>query len=584
MAAALLGIAAWSAWRAFRPVEPSGQSLMFSIYPPPTGGFTPTTSSVQTPQFALSPNGRHLAFVASVAHDPSQIWLRDLNALTAQPVAGTAGAEYPFWSPDSRSLAFFANGSLKRIDLSGGPARVVAPAIHGRGGAWSRNDVIIFAPNTQSGLFRVAASGGDPEPLTSLDAGAGDASHRWPQFLPDDRHFLYFVQTTTAAGHSIQVGDLDKSPPRRVRGSPLSASFVAPDHLLFIQDDALLAARFDWKNATIRGEAVPVAQSVAGSSSFYGAFSASDTGLLVYASSEASAELTWLDRAGQRLSSVRPPAQYADFRLSPGDQQLAIAEVDPQTHRPDIRVLDLKRGSTVRVTYDAATDASPVWSPDGQHLVFRSNRSGVHDLYERLANGTGQSTLLLRSGNAKYPTDWSPDGSTILFHTYAAATGSDVWTMNADGSSPQPILNGSYDEMQAQLSRDGKWIAYTSFETGHAEVYARSVADVQRRWQMSAGGGTDPRWRGDGGELFYISADAKLTAVDFTASGPGTPRPLFAVRVIPPGMPYLSNYDVTADGQRFLFKLPVHDLTSAPVHVITNWQAESRRASDAGSR
>jgi eukaryotic-like serine/threonine-protein kinase len=580
LGAAALGLGSWVAWRALRPQPPAAASLMFSVYPPPTGGFTPTTSSVQSPQFALSPDGRRLAFVASVAHESPQIWVRELNSLNAQPLAATTGAEYPFWSPDSQSLGFFANGSLKRIDLSGGPARVLAAAPHGRGGAWNRNGVIVFAPTTQSGLSRIDAAGGDAVPLTTLGANGGEASHRWPQFLPDDSHFLYFVQGTTPQGHSIHVGSLDKSPPRRVRGSPLSGAFVAPDHLLFILDDALLAAKFDWQNATITGEPVPIVQSVAGASSFYAAFSASETGLLVYASSEASAELTWLNRSGERLSSVRPPSQYADFRLSPGDDRLAIAEVDPQTHRPDIRVLDLKRGSTLRVTYDAATDASPVWSPDGQHLIFRSNRSGLHDLYERLANGTGQSTLLLRTSNAKYPTDWSPDGRTIVFHTYAATTGADVWTMSADGSGPKPLLNGTYDEMQAQLSPDGQWIAYTSFESGHGEIYVRSIADAQRRWQMSAGGGTDPRWRGDGGELFYLSADSKLTAVEFAAaSGPGTPKPLFAVSVIPPGMPYLSNYDVTDDGQRFLIKLPVHDLTSAPVYVITNWY-DNRRTPD----
>jgi Tol biopolymer transport system component len=525
----------------------------------------------------LSPDGRRLAFVASIGHEPSQLWLRELHAIDPEPVAGTAGAEYPFWSPDSQSLGFFAAGSLKRVDLSGGPPRVLAEAMHGRGGTWSRNGMIVFAPSTQTGLFQVSAAGGTASPLTTLDANGTEASHRWPQFLPDDRHFLYFAQGTSPQTHSLFVGDVDRSPPRRVRSTPLSAAFVAPDHLLFILDDTLLAARFDWRAAKIVGEPSAVVSPVSGSSSFYGAFSASDTGLLVYASSEISAELAWLDRAGQRSPAVRPPAQYADFRLSPGDDRLALAEVDPATHRPDIRVLDLSRGSTLRITYDAATDASPVWSPDGQRLVFRSNRSGLHDLYERLANGTGQSAQLLRGGEAKYPTDWSADGRTILFHTYSRETGADVWTMNADGSSPQPLLNGPYDEMQGQLSPDGQWLAYTSFESGRAEVYVRSVTEAGRRWQMSAGGGSDPRWRGDGGELFYLSASSQLTAVDFTPAGPGAPKALFRVAVIPPGMPYLSNYDVTGDGRRFLFKLPVHDPTSAPLRALTNWRDYSSR-------
>ena len=581
---AVLALSAFGAYRAFRAEPATEPAMTFSIDPPATGGFTPTTSSVQSPQFALSPDGRRLAFVASVGHEPPQLWLRQLQALNPEPLAGTQGAEYPFWSPDSQSLGFFANGSLKRIDIAGGPARVLAPAAFGRGGAWNRTGTIVFAPSTQTGLFRVSAAGGEAAPLTTLDASGSEASHRWPQFLPDDRHFLYFVQGTTPETHSLYIGDLDRSPPRRVRAAPLSAAFVAPGHLLFVLDDALLAAPFDWRAAKIVGEPSTVVSSVAGSSSFYGAFSASGNGLLVYASSEASSELVWLDRAGQRSPALRPASQYADFRLSPADDRLALAEVDPQTHRPDIRVLDLQRGATLRVTYDAATDASPVWSPDGRHLVFRSNRSGLHDLYERLANGTGQSTLLLRTGDAKYPTDWSPDGRTILFHTYTRQTGGDVWTMNADGSKPQPLLNGPYDEMQAQLSPDGQWVAYTSFESGHREVYVRNLSDAGRRWQMSAGGGSDPRWRGDGRELFYISAASQLTAVMFAGTGPGVPKALFPVRVIPPVMPYLSSYDVTGDGQRFLFKLPVHDLTSAPLHLLTNWRYYSGRSAGAGVR
>jgi serine/threonine protein kinase len=575
---AVVALSAFGAYRVFRSDPPPEPSMVFSIDPPAAGGFTPTTSSVQSPQFALSPDGRRLAFVASVGHEQPQIWLRELHAINPEPLAGTQGAEYPFWSPDSQSLGFFANGSLKRIDLAGGPPRVLAPAAYGRGGAWNRNGTIVFAPSSQGGLYRVNAAGGAAAPLTKPDANGSEASHRWPQFLPDDRHFLYFVQGTTPQAHSLYVGDLDQSPPRRVRAAPLSAAFAAPDHLLFVMDDALLAAPFDWRAAKITGEPSAVVSSVAGSSSFYGAFSVSANGLLVYATSEARSELVWLDRAGQRSPALRPSSQYADFRLSPGDDQLALAEVDPETHRPDIRVLDLQRGSTLRVTYDAATDASPVWSPDGRRLVFRSNRSGLHDLYERLANGTGQSALLLRSGDAKYPTDWSPDGRTILFHTYTRESGGDIWTMNADGSKPQPLLNGPYDEMQGQLSPDGHWLAYTSFESGHPEVYVRNLADAGRRWQMSAGGGADPRWRGDGRELFYISAASQLTAVAFAGTGPGAPKALFPVRVIPPVMPYLSSYDVTADGQRFLFKLPVRDLTSAPLHLLTNWPSYSGRS------
>jgi Tol biopolymer transport system component len=556
--------------------EPAGApTLAFSILPPAGGGFTPTPSSVPTPQFALSPDGRRLVFVASLTHGAPQLWVRLLDSLQPEPLPGTVDAEYPFWSPDGESIGFFANGSLKRLDLAGGPARVLAAAPNGRGGAWSREGIILFAPTTQSGLYRVPAGGGEATPLTRVDAGRHEASHRWPQFLPDDRHFLYFVQSTPPEAHGIYFADLDmRTPPRKLLTSGLSAMYASPDQLLFVDDDALMAVRFDWQNERVSGDPVHIASRVAGSSNFRAAFSVTETGLLAYVSRVASAELVWADQEGRRTGTAGPPAEYVDFRLSPRDDQLALAEVDAANHRPDVRVLDLKRGAKLRLTYDAATDASPVWSPDGQRIVFRSNTSGLHDLYQKAANGAGQSTLLFQSQNAKYPTDWMPDGR-IVYHTYQRRTGSDIWVVTADGSQTTPLVQTAFDEMQGQVSGNGRWLAYTSLETGEAEVYIRSVSNATLRWQVSAGGGTDPRWRGDGRELFYVSGDSWLAAVEFADGQPAAPRRLFQVRVSPPGNPYLSNYDVTADGRRFLLKVPVHDVTSSPIHVLSNWLSVS---------
>ncbi|MEN3336559.1 MAG: eukaryotic-like serine/threonine-protein kinase [Acidobacteriota bacterium] len=574
--AAALGIAAlmFAAGRLSRPGAVQGAPFAFEVFPPERGGFTPTPASVPSPQFALSPDGRRLVFVAYSGTDAPQLWVRPLGAVDAHPVPGTQGAEYPFWSPDSASVGFFANASLMRVDLAGGPARVLAAAPHGRGGTWSRAGVILFAPQTQDAVYRIPAAGGTPSPVTHLDTAGHHVSHRWPQFLADDRHFIYFVQSTRFDGHGIYLGDLDTSDTHKLAATAASAAFVAPDHLLFVADESLMAARLDAGRGRLVGEATPVVAPVASSSNFYAAFSADRNGLLAYASGAATAELVWFDRDGRRASSIGAPTACADFRLSPQGGDLAVAEVDTRTHRPDLHVLDLARGAKSRLTYDAATDASPVWSPDGQRLVFRSNQGGVHDIYEKAANGSGPNTLLFQSPNAKYPTDWTPDGQAIVYHTYAEDTGSDIWLLSADGKSSKPLVKTRFDEMQGQVSRDGRWLAYASLESGRPEVYIRSLADAAIRWQVSAGGGTDPRWRGDSRELFYISSDSSLTEVAF-AGGPAAPRPLFHVHVAPPGDPYLSNYDVTADGQRFLVRVPVHDVTSAPIRVLTNWMTRA---------
>jgi len=375
----------------------------------------------------------------------------------------------------------------------------------------------------------------------------------------------------------VYLGELDGSAPRKLFTSPLSASFVPPDRLLFIADDALHVARFDLAGAKLAGERLTIVSNVAGSSNFHAAFSASRTGLLAYASGAASAELVWFDRSGRRTGSVGPSAEYVDFRLSPDDQQLALAEVDSQSHRPDIRVLDLVRGTKLRLTSDVATDASPVWSPDGRQIVFRSNPNGLHDLYVKASNGAARTVPLLRSQNAKYPTDWTSDGRNIVY-TDQHENGSDIWMVAVDGSQTTPLVRTPFSEVQGQVSPDGRWVAYTSFETERPEVYIRSVSDSGTRWQVSAGGGTDPRWRHDTRELFYISADSWLMSVDFPDADPVAPKRLFQVHIAPPGDPFLSNYDVTADGERFLIKVPTHDVTSTPIHILSNWP-NARRGS-----
>jgi Tol biopolymer transport system component len=386
------------------------------------------------------------------------------------------------------------------------------------------------------------------------------------------------VQSASRESQGIYEADLDGvTPPQKLVTSALSGAFVAPRHLLFMVEDQLMAKDFDWKQPRVSGEAIRVAAPVAGASSFNAAFSASQTGLLAFASTPASAELVWMDREGRRIGSVEVPGGHVDFRLSPDGQRLAIAEVDVQTRRPDILVVDLQRGSKTRVTSDAATDASPIWSPDGQRIIFRSNRSGVHDLYDRPSNGTGEERLVFKSPNSKYPTDWMPDGRGIVYHGFGGDTNNDIWYINADGSGTKPLVQGRYDEMQGRVSSDGRWLAYTSLEMGSAEIFLRNLIDGNARWSVSAGGGTDPQWRADGRELFYLSADSWLMAVMITGGRPSSPHKLFHVDVAPAVAPYVSNYDVSRDGRRFLLKIPVNDVTSTPIQVMTNWLISAKR-------
>ena len=554
--------------------------MMFSIYPPATGGFTPTSSSVQSPQFALSPDGRRVVFVAALEREPSQLWIRELGALNPQPIAGTQGAEYPFWSPDSASVAFFAGGSLKRIDLAGGPPRVLAPAMHGRGGAWNSQGLILYAPTTQDGSVRGGCHG---RRATASHAASGRHSEKpriagrssCPTTVTSSTSFRTPRRKDTA---SIWV--IWTSRPRAgVRAAPASAVFAASGHLLFVAgrcaDGGIV--RLESRTTGWGADADRLAGGDVEQLLWRVLRVADRTGGVC---EWGSAPLKWSGWRG--TDSARPRRCRRDSTRTSGCRPTTSSwrsrKSIPQTHRPDIRVLDLTRGSKLRITADAATDASPIWSPDGQRVVFRSNRGGVHDLFVRASNGTSESAPLFRSGNAKYPTDWTPDGGSIVYHTYESATGADIWMMKADGSQASPLLNGPFDEMQGQVAPGGAWIAYTSTETGHAGGLR---AQSRRPDAAMAGVG---RWR-PRSALARRCRGAVLHLRRFSGECRGVQRRPADARqsgcspcsVAPPGLPYLSNYDVTRDGQRFLIRVPVHDLSSAPIHVMTDWRALAPR-------
>ena len=551
--------------------QPSPVAL--SIAPPSNGGFTATESSVQSPQLSVAPDGRALAFVASGADGVPQIWVRRLDSTEALPVPGTAYATYPFWSASSRSIGFFADRQLKRVELDGAPPRALAPAPGGRGGTWNADNVILFSRGTADSIYRLNADGSVVQ-QTTLSASRGDSSHRWPQFLPDGRHFLYFARSANGVPSSIRMASIDGGADDAMVVESAVGATYASGQLLYVSEGALRAAPFDADRGRITGEAVAVVSDVAISSNFYGAFSASTTGVLAYATKASAAELVWMARDGRRLGVAAPRGGYVDFRLSPDGRSVAIAEIEQHSGLSDLRLLDLQRGTNLRLTTSPATDASPVFSPDGTRLVFRSNRKQVHDLYLRPVSGRTDEPLLI-DPVSKSPTDWSRDSSFVVYQADDEITHHDIWAVPIDDPThPRALVRTKFDEMQGQVSPSGRWLAYTSNESSRLEVYVQRTDDDSRNWQISTDGGSDPKWRADEKELYFIARDGRLTAVDIVVRDakpePGTLRPLFLLHDVGLNPPYPSAYDVHRDG-RFLVREPIEKLQTLPLKVVVNW-------------
>ncbi|MGH9310074.1 MAG: protein kinase domain-containing protein [Vicinamibacterales bacterium] len=547
--------------------EDSGGVVTFPVAPP-SGGFGLTDSSVKSAQFALSPDGRVLAFVAG--EPVARLWLRTLDALEPHALPGTSGASYPFWSPDGRYIGFFAEERLKRIRVPGGPVETICEATNGRGGTWSRDNEIIFSPGTEHPLLRVRAAGASmPAPFLQL-APDQTAGHRWPQFLPDGRRLLFYVRSQDVAVQGIYVAPLDGSAkPRRLRAAATNGLYVK-EMLLFVLDGVLMAERLNPESLNPEGEPISLGLPVGTSSSFYSAFSATDNVIATW-SGESTSELTWFDRKGKPMGTAVGRGHHIDFRLSPDEQRLAFSRVDPGGNTPDLWVVDLARDAASRVGSSSATDASPVWSPDGRNIVFRSNRAKAHALYSRPASQYGDDQLLYSAAHGMYPTDWSPDRSLILYHSRQPLTGIDIQAYDTVTRSVIPIVRTPLDEAQGQLGPAGL-VAYTSDEPDGLNVFIRRQqgGDFVR---VSTKGGFDPRWRGDGRELFYIAHDGQMMSAEISHSPLNVIRTsrLFLTSVRPLGSPFSSDYVVSRDGQRFLIKQRLVLPESHPIAITIDW-------------
>jgi Tol biopolymer transport system component/predicted Ser/Thr protein kinase len=530
-------------------------------------------------RLAISPDGRRLAFAGAGADGRLLLWVRALDGLTSQPLAGTDGAMAPFWSADSRFIAFIAAGKLKRIDASGGPTSTLCDVPSGQlPGSWNRDNDILFTPDSGAPLARVAATGGKPSPATALDRQLGETRHAFPYFLPDGRHFLY-VAFNGVGPLAVYVGALD-SPDRKKILDLASSPMYADGYLVFVRDGAAMAQRFDAAQLTLSGEAVPVAEQVAVNVAIAsgGAMSISQKGALVYqmAAGGGIFHLAWFDRNGKQTDLSVDRADYGDVQISPDGGHAAISVAPTPGATRDIAILDLSRFTLPRFTFDPADEFASAWSPDGKRLVFNSRRQGHLDLFQKPVTGAGTEELLFADGLDKSPLSWSPDGRFLLYTAFDATTGSDLWILPLTGDrKPTAFVRTPFNEPFGQFSPDGKWIAYQSSESGRGpDVYVAPFPGPGGKVQISTAGGSFPRWRRDGKEVFYLSFN-RLMATAIDASGDrfdvGVARPLFDVRNVAVGR--RASYDVTPDGGRFLFNLVAEEAATTPFQLVVNWPA-----------
>jgi serine/threonine protein kinase len=531
----------------------------------------------------LSPDGTRLAFTALDDKGKVLLYVRLLTSLTAQPLSGTDDSMYPFWSPDSREVGFFAGGKLKKINASGGPPQSICDATNGRGGAWSQDGVIVFTSSASQPLLRVSAAGGTPEPASTLDVSRSENSHRWPWFLPDGRHFLFWARSSRGSQENgLYVGELGSLRAKALTKSE-SMAVYASGNLLFMRDQTLMAQPFNPRRIELSGEPVPIAEHVAiNGATSRPLFSASETGELVYQAGEASGgwNLLWLDRDGKPTGSIAREDRYLAPTLSPDGNRLAVIIFAQGIG--DIWVFDLKRGTSTRLTFGETTHGNPAWSSDGKTVFYSSNPKGIAHIYSKAADGGGPERVVLETNDTvEVPARASTDGRYLAYYRRENKNDATfhIWALPLSGDGkPFPVVQTAFDENAASISPDGKWMAYQSNESGRREIYITAFPAGGAKWQVSTNGGISAKWRGDGKELFFLDPADKMVAVDVSASGTavrlGVPHDLFQTAAI---QREYGPFDVTADGKRFLINSGNLKEGGDPFTLVQNWPVELKK-------
>jgi Tol biopolymer transport system component len=575
LAVVVAAIAVWAPWR-----QPASQekAVHFHVDPPRGAQFVFGRGGGS----AISPDGRIIAFVAVSTKAP-MLWVRPLDSLTARELPGTEGARFPFWSPDSRSLAFFADGKLKRIDLAGGAPSVITDAPNSRGGTWNEQGTIVFVGRYGDGLQRVSASGGIPSPVLPLDTVAGETNQRWPQFLPGGRRTIYFSSNRDPRKTGIFLGSLDRPSERTwLVESVAGSAYVAPTgrrsgYLVWTSQESLIARPFDPGTARFTGEVlqVPGAESPPFlTGAFNPGVSVSNEGDILYASGSERFRLGWFNRGGTLTGAVGQPGDISSLRISPDGTRASVSAANASGQR-DVAVVDFARGLQTRLPSGGLVGAA-IWSPDSQRIVYYLQNS--NSILERSATGSGQPATIVNSSKTVSADDFSPDGRYLMYEENTNGR-FNLWLFPRGGQAgdgkPIAYLKTSSSETNAQFSPDSKWVAYTSDQSGHEEVYVQSLPASDQKWQVSENGGSYARWRRDGKELFYRASDGKLMVAS-VRPGPhglefGKPEALF--RVAEPAGLHTYPYDVSADGQRILTFTAGSEDNSSALTVLMNWRA-----------